>query len=105
MFKFLTDNEHLNLINRQEELVDVLYKIHDVFYYHTDSENHKNICLNIFRNLYNLIMCNNYFTPFDVFERYTNEYRSFGVQQLGISEIEFTLLRVEAERRVRYNQL
>ena len=98
MFKFLTKNEEYRSNKRQGGLVDVLYKIHDVFYYHTDSENHENMCLNIFRNLYNLIMCDNYFTPFDIFERYTNEYRVFGEQLPEFNMVEFELLRDEIEK-------
>lgn len=105
MFKFLTKNEEYRSNKRQGGLVDVLYKIHDVFYYHNDSENYENMCLNIFRNLYNLIIDGNHFTPFDIFERYINEYRSFGEQQPGFSETGFMLLRDEAERRVLYYQL
>lgn len=102
---FGVDYEEYRSNKRQGGLVDVLYKIHDVFYYHTDSENHENMCLNIFRNLYNQIINGNYFTPFDLFERYTNEYRYFGEQQPGFSEIEFIMLRDDAERRVLYYQL
>lgn len=105
MFKFLTKNEEYCSNNRQDELVDILNTIHWVFYNHTDSENHSNMCLDIYVNIYNLIICGNYFTPFDVLERYANEYRSFGEQQPGFSVTEFRLLKDEAERSVLYCQL
>lgn len=105
MFKFLTNNTRINLIDRQNELVDILNTVHWVFYSHTDSENHIDMCLDIYANIYNLIIDGNHFTPFDIFERYINEYRSFGEQQPGFSETGFMLLRDEAERRVLYYQL
>ena len=105
MFKFLTNNEEYSSNNRQDELVDILDRIHEVFYHHTDSENHGTICWAIYENIHNQIMNGNYFTPFDVLERYANEYRSFGEQQPGFSVTEFRLLKDEAERSVLYNQL
>lgn len=105
MFKFLTNNEEYSSNNRQDELVDILNTVHGVFYYHTDTVNNINMCLDIYMNIYNQIINGNYFTPFDIFERYTNEYRSFGEQQPGFNEMEFMMLRDEAERKVRYNRL
>lgn len=106
MFKFLTNNKQFdNEINRRNERIDILNRIHEVFYHHTDSENHGAICWAIYENIHNQIMNGNYFTPFDIFERYTNEYRVFGEQLPGFSEMEFMMLMYEAERRVRYNQL
>ena len=106
MFKFLTNNKQFdNEINRRNERIDILNRIHEVFYHHTDSENHVFICWAIYVNIHNHIMNGNYFTPFDIFERYADKYRSYIEQLPGFSEIEFILLRGDAERRVLYNQL
>lgn len=98
MFKFLTNNRHFILSDRQNDLIDYLKRVHEMFYQHSDNENHINICLRVYENIDNEIVNGNIVFFFDVIVKYPRQYLLYAQEQPEFSMVEFELLRNEIEK-------